>query len=85
MLHELEAKGQEHSGNIKGNGLSRNTVREIWRSSWYSRKENLIRKEVQEADPVQKILFREMINSGIFNCEVIYERMMKAIQADVLS
>ena len=81
-LLELEVKVKSIRAISRATGLSRTTVRNYLRAAGIPERKPHPQRG-SKLDPYKDII-QEMINSGIFNCEVIYERM-KAIQADVLS
>ena len=73
MLHELEAKGKSIRAISRETGLSRNTVRKYLRAAGIPERKPHPQRG-SKLDPYKDII-QEMINSGIFNCEVIYERI----------
>lgn len=73
MLHELKAKGKGIRAIAQETDLSRNTVRKYLRADGIPQREPHPTRGLkldQYKDTIQ-----QMINSGIFNCEVIYERI----------
>ena len=81
MLHELEAKGKSIRAISRETGLSRNTVRKYLRAVGIPKRKTHPRRG-SKLDPYTDII-QQMIKSGIFNCEVIYElyRAMKRVPA----
>ena len=73
MLHELKAKGKSIRAIAKETGLSRNTVRKYLRANGIPQRKPHP-KRGSKLDPYKDTI-QQMINSGIFNCEVIYERI----------
>ncbi|SFP69718.1 hypothetical protein SAMN05444406_102125 [Caldicoprobacter faecalis] len=73
MLHELKAKGKSICPIAKETGLSRNTVRKYLRADGIPQRKPHPKRE-SKLDPYKDTI-QQMINSGIFNCEVIYERI----------
>ena len=73
MLHELKAKGKSIRAIAKETGLSRNTVRKYLRADGIPQRKPHP-KRGSKLDPYKDTI-QQMINSGIFNCEVIYERI----------
>ncbi len=73
MLHELKAKGKSIRAISRETGLSRNTVRKYLRSDSIPEKKPHP-KRGSKLD-LYKDTIQQMINAGIFNCEVIYERI----------
>ena len=73
MLHELKAMGKSIRAIARETGRSRNTVRKYLRAECIlERKPHP--KRGSKLDPYKDTI-QEIINLGIFNCEVIYERI----------
>jgi len=73
MLHELKAKGKSIRAIARETGRSRNTVRKYLRAEGIPERKPHP-KRGSKLDPYKDTI-QEPINLGIFNCEVIYERI----------
>jgi transposase len=73
MLHELKAKGKSIRAIARETGLSRNTVRKYLRTQGIPEGKPYP-KRGSKLDPYKDTI-QELMNFGIFNCEVIYERI----------
>ncbi|KYO66713.1 IS21 family transposase [Thermovenabulum gondwanense] len=73
MLHELKAKGKSIRAIAREAGLSRNTVRKYLRAQGIPERKPHP-KRGSKLDPYKDTI-QELMNLGIFNCEVIYERI----------
>jgi len=73
MLHELRAKDKSIRAIARETGHSRNTVRKYLRAGGIPERKPH-RRRSSKLDPYKKTV-GELMNQGIFNCEVIYERI----------
>ncbi|TYP52396.1 helix-turn-helix domain-containing protein, partial [Thermosediminibacter litoriperuensis] len=73
MLHELRAMGKSIRAIARETGRSRNTVRKYLRAEGIPERKPHP-KRGSKLDPYKDTI-QELINLGIFNCEVIYERI----------
>ncbi len=73
MLHELRAKDKSIRAIVRETGRSRNTVRKYLRVEGIPERKPH-RRRSSKLDPYKKTV-GELMNQGIFNCEVIYERI----------
>lgn len=75
MLHELKAEGKSIRAIAKETGHPINTMRKYLRTNDIP-EERPHPKKGSKLDPYKDII-KELIGQGIFNCEVIYERIQK--------
>jgi hypothetical protein len=73
MLHELKAKGKSIRAIARETGRSRNTVRKYLRADGIPERKPHP-KRGSKLDPYKDTI-HQLMNLGIFNCEVIYERI----------
>ncbi|ABB14982.1 IS21-like element ISChy4 family transposase [Carboxydothermus hydrogenoformans] len=73
MLHELQARGKSIRAIARETGHSRNTVRKYLRAEGIPERKPRP-KRGSKLDPYKDTI-QELMNLGIFNCEVIYERI----------
>ena len=73
MLHELRAKDKSIRAIVRETGRSRNTVRKYLRVEGIPERKPH-RRRSSKLDPYKKTV-GELMDQGIFNCEVIYERI----------
>ncbi|AEM77865.1 IS21 family transposase [Thermoanaerobacter wiegelii] len=73
MIHELRAKGKSIRAISRETGHSRNTIRKYLRTEGIPERKPRP-KRGSKLDPYKDTI-HEYINMGIFNCEVIYERI----------
>lgn len=74
MIHELRTKGKSIRAISRETGHSRNTIRRKYLRAEGIPKRKPCRKRGSKLDPYKDTI-HEYINMGIFNCEVIYERI----------
>lgn len=73
ILHELKAKGKSIRAIARETGRSRNTVRKYLRADDIPERKPHPKRE-SKFDPYKDTI-QQLMNLGIFNCEVIYERI----------
>jgi len=73
MIHELRAKGKSILAISRETDHSRNTIRKYLKAGDISERKPPP-KRGSKLDPYKNTI-HEYINMGIFNCEVIYERI----------
>ncbi len=73
MLHELRAKDKSIRAIVRETGRSRNTVRKYLRVEGIPERKPH-RRRSSKLDPYKKTV-GELMDQGVFNCEVIYERI----------
>lgn len=73
MIHELRAKGKSIRTISRETGYSRDTIRKYLRAEGIPERKPRP-KRGSKLDPYKDTI-HEYINMGIFNCEVIYERI----------